>query len=144
MHSQVCWQEAAPSGGSGFAASVALAIVLAVGLIFGPLIADAAWDHDAHVTPEQAMLHWALEAQGIGHHHHLDLSTGVPLPAAASGGPMLRSGNSSPDFGTPAPPVTASPAAPCLALAGCGFLPPSERLSDLHYPLPEAPPPRAA
>ena len=121
-----------------------LAAMLATGLIFGPRMADAAWDHDAHVTPGQAMLHWALEAQGVvDHHHHQTSATSATTSeSTTTGSASLSSGNSEPNFGTPLTPAATSAYLPCAVFTPCGVGWSNDRLRDLHHPVPDAPPPR--
>ena len=142
MASQLTWPRFSLMALGCWTIKVLLAALLATGLIFGPRIADMAWDHDAHVTPEQAMLHWALEAQGIAHHHHLESSGRTTSTGTSDEGASLSSGNSGPNFGTPVTPASTSSYVPCAIFIPCGLGWSNDQLQDLHHPVPDAPPPR--
>jgi len=93
--------------------NASLALMLAAGLVWGPLIADRGWDRGVHVTPAQAALHQALIASGFTHHH------GGPLPhaagtAAADGSSNVQAGASGTSWGTPLPQLMTCLAGFCL------------------------------
>ncbi|HVA24950.1 MAG TPA: hypothetical protein VMW62_11225 [Chloroflexota bacterium] len=143
MVRQITWPHATAAALGCWAGRALLATVLATGLIFGPRIADAAWNHDTHVTPGQAMLHWALDAQGVVDHHHATSAAAArTFAATASGGASLSPGNSTLNFGTPVTSAAISAYVPCAVYAPCGLPWSNDRLQDLHHPVPDAPPPR--
>ncbi|MDE3076426.1 MAG: hypothetical protein KGJ86_13470 [Chloroflexota bacterium] len=121
--------------------------VLAFSMIFGPVVADAAWDFGNHVTPGQNVVHSILEAHGIQPHHDRT-SDGIAAVAAESeeaGGASLQAGSSSFSFGTPLSPVSlTAPFAPPLLPAGARPAPFHVVMPPSHLSPPDSPPPRTA
>jgi hypothetical protein len=127
----------------GWLLNAALAAVIAAALVFGPELADLAWDAGVHVTPGQAMLHYALIAEGIQHHHHA-LSHSTHAVAADEGtGASLDTAGQGLTFGAPLNSVSVTPHTPCLALVGCNMLSSPATSPTSYFAPPDTPPPRS-
>ena len=122
---------------AGWLGRAGLALLIAAGLLWGPLLADKAWDQGVHVTPAQSALHGALIANGFAHHH------GVPLPTAHTTGTGFQAGSSATSWGTPLTQALQSTAEVCPVLAPC-YLMPTTQLPPQSAALPPlSPPPEA-
>jgi hypothetical protein len=129
-----CWTWTALRAWLSKASLVAL---VAAGLVWGPLIADRAWDQGAHVTPAQAALHSALLAGGFAHHH------GGPTPGATSRatGVGFQAGGAGTTWGTPLTQALQAAATLCPSLALCPIPPLADHLSRDAIVPPLSPPP---
>jgi len=122
----------------------ALACLLAAGMLFGPEVADAAWDHGVHVTPAQAALHAALVARGITHHHGQPAKPVVRTPGLDDL-PMLQAGNVSSDWGFGFGHLVSEEPPPwCTATVSCSAGPGSQQAQPSLLASPPSPPPEAA
>jgi hypothetical protein len=113
--------------------------LIAVALVFGPLLAGTAWDRSVHVTPDQVALHYLLISEGITHHHQAHLPAVTHSAGAVNG---FQAAGAESGFGSSFPQmdgVSAAPPAPDLdsALNVSTPQPPASHVSE-----PEAPPPR--
>ena len=125
-------------------ANASLALTIAGSLLFGPEIADRAWDRGIHVTPAQAAMHAALLANGLAHHHGA-----MPLPArhttAPQGdGPSLQPIGAGSPWGTPLLQAIDSDLPAFSAPACCALKPAGQPQPASAYLVTEPPPPEAA
>jgi hypothetical protein len=133
-----CWSWTALAA---WLADAALAITLAAGLLFGPEMADRAWDNGIHVTPAQAAMHAAFLASGLAHHHsHTTLPAGqaaAPIPEGAS----LQPDATGTTWGTPFTPTARRDLPGCPAFTTCTILPADQIVPGTVDPAPPVPPP---
>jgi hypothetical protein len=117
-----------------------LAAGIAVSMLFGPELADRAWDQGVHVTPAQAAMHFALIAQGFTHHH--GQTAKAVSHGTGAGGPVVEASSPPPDWGTPFAQIVQLPLRGWPGLLA-GMLPSSGQLRPASLDLaPPAPPPR--
>ncbi len=119
----------------------ALLLVLAAGMVGGPILANFAWNGGVHVTPEQAAAHFALIAEGVTHHHHR-VSSGQSAGAIAYEGAIVQDGPSGLMFGSALAQATPASASTCIAFMSCPVIVPDATPGEQADIILSTPPPK--